>query len=136
MRTWIQTLFVSLFIAALPTMAIAIESGSKIQYENIDFLFSTSSIIEDKVYIQPDSIYFLPNQIYVKMADDFIPIQQLSCDDSGIFIPIQNTRAGCGVRRWETWKCPRCDYENYEGINRCGVCGRDREARDEYTQKQ
>jgi hypothetical protein len=30
--------------------------------------------------------------------------------------------------RWfpDTWKCKVCGYENYEGINNCGVCGEPR----------
>jgi len=25
-----------------------------------------------------------------------------------------------------TWTCKQCGYENYEGIERCGLCGRER----------
>ena len=25
-----------------------------------------------------------------------------------------------------TWECNQCKYDNYEGINRCGVCGNKR----------
>lgn len=26
----------------------------------------------------------------------------------------------------ETWECSQCGYENYEGISRCGICGKGR----------
>jgi hypothetical protein len=85
-------------------------------------------VTEDKVYIQLDSIYFSPNQIYVRIAEDLIPIQHLSCDCNGIFVSIQDIKAGKGRR--DIWTCPKCGYENYDGINKCGTCGRDRYEKD------
>ena len=70
------------------------------------------------------------NQIYVRIAEDVIPIQQLSCDSNGIFITIQDIQTERGRR--DIWTCPKCGYENYDGINNCGQCGRDRYAKDEY----
>lgn len=26
----------------------------------------------------------------------------------------------------DTWQCSKCGYKNYEGIERCGVCGKRR----------
>jgi hypothetical protein len=82
-----------------------------------------SEEVLDKVYIQPDSIYFSPNQIYVRIAEDLIPIQHLSCDCHGIFVSIQDIQAG--KKKQETWICrnPDCRYENYVGIDYCGLCG-------------
>lgn len=32
------------------------------------------------------------------------------------------------AKRWfpDTWRCKACGYENYDGINNCGVCGEPR----------
>lgn len=50
--------------------------------------------IEEKVYIQSDSIYALPNQIYVKIEKDLIKVKDLSCDEDGIFFSIQDIQTG------------------------------------------
>ncbi len=59
----------------------------------------------------------------MKCGGNLIPVQHLSCDDNGVFILIQDIQAGRG--RQETWICrnPDCRYENYVGINYCGLCG-------------
>jgi len=87
------------------------------------YALSGEVIEQDKVYIHPDSIYFSPNQIYVQIAKDLIPIQHLFCDCNGIFVSIQDIQTGRGKQ--ETWICrnPKCCYENYVGIDRCGLCG-------------
>lgn len=120
MKTWTQAFFVLILIVALPAIMIATEIPIEYQYCNSD--------TEDKLYIQPNSIYFSQNQIYVRIAEDLIPIQQLSCDNNGVFILIQDIQAGRG--RQETWICLKCGYENYVGINNCGLCGRDRYEKD------
>lgn len=64
----------------------------------------------------------------MKFTEDFIPIQQLFCDHNGVFVSIQDIQTGRG--RQEIWICPKCNYENYIGINNCGQCGRDRYEKD------
>ena len=115
MKAWTRTCFILGLIVALPAIIIATE-------------ISTDIDIEDKVYIQPDHIYFLSNQIYVRIAEDLISIQHVSCDSNGVFISIQEIQAGRG--RQETGICPKCGYDNYMGINNCGQCGRDRYEKD------
>ena len=134
MKTCIRAFF-ALLIFALPSIIIATEISDKNQnlenqYWDIDSLINTVAMIEDKVYIQPDNIYISPNQIYVRIEGDLIPIQHLSCDGNGVFISIQEMQMGRA--RQETWICknPVCGYENYDGINYCGRCGRYRYAED------
>jgi len=135
MKTCVRAFF-ALLIFALPSIIIATEisvenQNLENQYWQIDSLFNTVAVIENKVYIQPDSIYISPNQIYVRIEGDLIPIQHLSCDGSGVFISIEDIQTGRG--RQETWICrnPDCRYENYVGIDYCGLCGWSRNPEDE-----
>lgn len=122
MKAWLKVFYALLLIFILPINAT--EFFVQNQNEDTIFLFNEITQTEEKVYIQPSSIYVSSNQIYVKIAEDLIPIQHLSCDDSGIFVSIQDLQTGRG--RQETWICQKCGYENYVGINACGICGRSR----------
>lgn len=84
---------------------------------------------QEKVYIQPESITILHNQIYVQIEKDLIPIGRLFCDDKGIFVLIDDIRVAKGIFG-DTWICPKCGYENYVVIQNCGQCGRYRHAKD------
>lgn len=68
--------------------------------------FNDVNVIEGKIYIQPDDIYFSPNQIYVRMAEDLIPVPHLDCDGNGFFVLAQDMQAGAGWGRQGTWICP------------------------------
>lgn len=58
MRAWIQLFSaLSLFIATLPAYAIATKNPPKNPSKTINSMFNTAPDIEDKFYIQPDSIY-------------------------------------------------------------------------------
>jgi hypothetical protein len=84
--------------------------------------------IEGKVYISPSNIYLSENQIYIRIGGELIPIQYLCCDDFGVYVSTEEIQRGQG--RHGIWTCPKCGYENYDGINNCGQCGRDRHAKD------
>lgn len=143
MKNWIQSQRVRIYFSNLLLSFLTFFSFSlageptfikseyfENQYFDVNDLLGHVKVVEDKVYVQPDNIYFSSNQIYLSVKADLIPIQYLFCDGNGIFIPIQDIQTGRGRR--DIWKCPKCDYENYDGINNCGQCGRDRYARDGY----
>lgn len=54
-----------------------------------------------------------------------IPVQHLSCDANGFFTSLQDIQVG---KARESWVCPNpdCGYENYVGIDYCGLCGTSR----------
>lgn len=106
----IRLLFVLSLIALSTTKVLA-----EYQYD--------LSNIKDRIYIQSDLIYASSTQIYIKIAEDFIPVQHLSFDGNGFFILIHDIQEG--RTRVVTWTCPKkaCGYENLDGIDYCGICG-------------
>jgi hypothetical protein len=94
----------------------------------LNHLLSTNRVIEDRIYIEPHTIYVTSHSIFLHIGDLLLPIRSLSTDENGVFVTIDEI--GMGVGR-KTWTCTNadCGYVNYDGIDKCAICGTSRYGR-------
>lgn len=135
MKVWTREFFWLMLAAAmvLPSIASANRVFDRYQnadYENlsIDHFLDDVRFVGDKVYIEPKMVCVSQKQIFLNVADQLLPIQHLSSDGMGIFVPLDEILMGVGRR---TWTCPKegCGYVNYDGIDSCAICGTNRYAK-------
>lgn len=121
----IFTIAIYVALAWIGTLSALCQMPCEEMYHNNMVYGRIDQFVEmEKFYIHPSNIYFSSHQIFVKISEDLIPIQQIFCDDNGIYTTVQDIEAGRGRRA--TWICPKCGYENFDGINHCGLCGTNR----------
>ncbi len=93
-------------------------------------------IAENKIYLKPTIVYVAKNGIFINVQGNLLAVNHLEMDQEGVYInkdrlindylqklsePDLEVRGIWG----DTWKCPKedCGYENYEGVDRCAICG-------------
>ena len=82
------------------------------------FLMS-NRVVNNKIYLNPESLFLTSNQILLNMEGHFLPIGNLSADIEGIFVTIEEI-----VRAVQkpSWMC-RCGRVNSMDERWCSRCG-------------
>ena len=118
----ILTVFTSHSSTLLANNATPYQSRVDLINELEKDLSNVGEIVDDKIYITPSSFHVSQNHIFLNFRGLFIPVANLSTDSKGLYISLEDFRAGL----WgNTWICPNpdCGYENYDAVNYCGICG-------------
>lgn len=130
MKKWIYQFFIfSLFVGTVSST-----NGKEIDFSSdcdqdieetsayLNSFLGVNQIIDSRVYIESSMIHFAPTKIVLNLDGRCMAIQNLSADENGFFVSLEELKNGI----WgDTWTCPNpnCGYENYDSIKYCGVCG-------------
>lgn len=126
MRYYMKKHFLNLFYIALFVLSFLIPTLSQALGDQFN------QQINEKIYVEPSSIYLASDSIYLNINDNLIPISAISADANGLYVTVdlETLREfqldGRGIFGDETWTCKKCGYENYVGIDTCPVCGKNR----------
>ena len=76
--------FVLLCHLVISVPVIAEEPGLKNDAQ-LKTAFAKYKVLGNKIYITPDQLHFTNDSIYIYVQDKVVFIQQLSCDENGIY---------------------------------------------------
>jgi len=72
---------------------------------------------QDKIYILPSDTYVTDEGIFVNFEDVLLSVESLFSDKEGVYILADSLTPE--ARKWRTWTCPYCGYENSFLDSRC-----------------
>jgi hypothetical protein len=98
--------------------------ASNFDEHGLSCFLRTSKIIENRVYLEPGTVYISPNQIFLNLNGQLLPIETLSTDEGGIFVTVEGV-LNATRKNNEAWKCRRCGRINSIEDKWCETCGRD-----------
>ncbi len=111
-------LVLSLFLAYASTcFAINVD----ISELDVNSFLNSSKVIDNKVYLDPETISITSNQILLNTGHCVLPIANLSVDTEGVFITIEEMVMAA---KKESWKCRWCQRVNSMEDRWCARCGR------------
>jgi hypothetical protein len=108
----IVSFFVLLLCLIISIPVIAEENVLK-NNAQLESTFREYKVLGNKIYITPDQLHFTNDSIYIYVQDETVFIQQLSCDENGIYCLTEHLdtitdKCTNGHKIWclECWGCP------------------------------
>lgn len=77
-------------------------------------------VVDDKIYLDPTSVYIAANGIFVNIQDEVIAVGGLFSDDHGIYFLLSEYHA----KRENGWICIKCGWKNNDDRAWCANCNR------------
>lgn len=78
------------------------------------FVFATfllnQGFSDEKIYISAENVYFSQNSIFVEINGELVNVSSLFTDEQGLHI--RSNSIAPELKKWKTWTCPECGYEN------------------------
>jgi hypothetical protein len=90
---------------------------------DISSFLRSNRVVDNKIYLQPGTVYIAPDQILLNVEGQLLPIGNLSADSEGVFVTTEGLMAA--RRNNETWTCRRCGRTNSIEDRWCRTCNRD-----------
>ena len=109
-----------LFLGLL--LAYTCSSFASAPLENeLDFssFLRSNRVVDNKIYLQPGTVYVAPDQILLNVEGQLLPIENLSADSEGVFVTIEGLMAA----RNGAWRCSKCQTRNSTEDRWCIKCG-------------
>ncbi len=90
---------------------------------DISSFLSSNKVVDNKIYLQPGTVYVAPDQILLNIEGQLLPIGNLSADAEGVFVFIEEL-VTAAKKNNEAWTCRKCQRVNSMEDKWCRRCGR------------